>query len=168
MKHKWVLLIKKNTGGSIKDGLIITDTVTGILFALKATKIRPPNTSLYTMDIIKPADGMRVGILVEDYAVYKKWIKVWTIALRLGMNINITCSTARAPKYYSSLIGLKLIIIHPNTWHIRSLSLLSTVFPHWRQVPLFLLPYHCHEECCHYSNRYLPVTQILTLKFLPM
>ena len=72
MKHKWVLLIEKNTEGSIKDGLIITATFTGILFTLKAANIRPPKTSLNTMDIIKLADEMCVGVLVQDSAVYKK------------------------------------------------------------------------------------------------
>ena len=29
------------------------------------------------MDIMKLADGIVGGVLVKDYAVYKKWIKEW-------------------------------------------------------------------------------------------
>ena len=65
---------KKNIEDSIKDGLIITTTTTGIFFALKAANVRPPKTSLDAMDIMKLAGGIYGGVLVKDYAVYKKWI----------------------------------------------------------------------------------------------
>ena len=58
MKHKLVLLIGKNTRDSIKDGLIITATVTAIIFALKAADVKPPNLILGAMIIIKLADSM--------------------------------------------------------------------------------------------------------------
>ena len=65
---------KKNIEDSIKDGLIITATTTGIFFALKASNVKPPKPSLDAMDIIKLTDGICGGVLVKDYAVYKKWI----------------------------------------------------------------------------------------------
>ena len=37
---------KKNVEDSIKDGLIITATATGIFYALKATNLKPPKTSI--------------------------------------------------------------------------------------------------------------------------
>ena len=58
MKLKLVLLIGKNTRDSIKDGLIITATVTAIIFALKAADVKPPNLILGAMIIIKLADSM--------------------------------------------------------------------------------------------------------------
>ena len=65
---------KKNIEDSIKDGLIITTAATGIFFALKAANVKPPKASLDAMDIIKLAGGICGGVLVKDYAVYKKWI----------------------------------------------------------------------------------------------
>ena len=65
---------EKNIEDSIKDGLIITATITGIFFALNAVNINPPKASLDTIDIIKFAGGICGGVLVKDYAVYKKWI----------------------------------------------------------------------------------------------
>ena len=66
---------KKNVEDSIKDGLIITATTTGIFYVLKAANVKPPKASLGTMDIMKLASGIVGGVLVKDYAVYKKWIK---------------------------------------------------------------------------------------------
>ena len=65
---------KKNTEDSIKDGLIITATTTGIFFGLKAANVKPPKASLDAMDIMKLAGGIYGGVSVKDYAVYKKWI----------------------------------------------------------------------------------------------
>ena len=65
---------KKNVEDSIKDGLIITATTTGIFFALKAANVKLPKTSLDSMDIIKLAGEICGGVLVKDYAAYKKWI----------------------------------------------------------------------------------------------
>ena len=65
---------KKNVKHSIKDGLIITTAAAGIFFALKAANVKPPKASLDAMDIIKLAGGICGGVLVKDYAVYKKWI----------------------------------------------------------------------------------------------
>ena len=62
---------KKNVEGSIKDGLIITAVVTGILFALKAASVKPPKASLDTMDIMKLTGGICGRVLVKDYAVHK-------------------------------------------------------------------------------------------------
>ena len=66
---------KKNIEDSIKDRLIITITTTGIFYALKAASIKPPKASLDAMNIMKLAGGIVGGVLVKDYAVYKKWIK---------------------------------------------------------------------------------------------
>ena len=65
---------KKNAEDSIKDGLIITATMTGIFYILKAANVKPPKTSLDSMDIMKLASGIVGGVLVKDYSVYKKWI----------------------------------------------------------------------------------------------
>ena len=61
---------KKNIEDSLKDG------ATGIFFGLKALNVvKPPKTSkLDAMDIMTLAGGICGGVLVKDYAVYKKWI----------------------------------------------------------------------------------------------
>ena len=64
---------RKNIEDSIKDGLIIT-SMTEIFYALKAANVKPPKVSLDAMDIMKLAGGIVGGVLVKDYAVYKKWI----------------------------------------------------------------------------------------------
>ena len=66
---------KKNIEDSIKDGLVITATTTGIFHILKAANIKPPKASLDAMDIMKLAGGIVSVVLVKDYAIYKKWIK---------------------------------------------------------------------------------------------
>ena len=66
---------KKNIKDSIKDGLIITITTTGIFYTLKASNVKPSKASLDAMDIMKLARGKVGGVVVKDYAVYKKWIK---------------------------------------------------------------------------------------------
>ena len=65
---------KKNIEDSIKDGLIITATTTRIFFTLKAANVRPPKASLDAMDIMNLIGAICGGVLVKDYAVYKKWI----------------------------------------------------------------------------------------------
>ena len=65
---------KKSVEDSIKDGLITTVTTTGIFYVLKAANVKPPQASLDVMDIMKIAGGICGGVLVKDYAVYKKWI----------------------------------------------------------------------------------------------
>ena len=63
-----------NIEGSLKDGLIITIGTAGIFFGLKAATVKPPKASLDAMDILKLTSGICRGMLVKDYAVYKKWI----------------------------------------------------------------------------------------------
>ena len=65
---------KKNIEDSIKDGLIITSRAAGIFFALKTANVKPPKASLDAMDILKLTGGICRGVLVKDYAVYKKRI----------------------------------------------------------------------------------------------
>ena len=65
---------RKNLEDSIKDVLIITIRVAGIFFSLKAANVKPPKASLDAMNILKPFGGICGGMLVKDYAVYKKWI----------------------------------------------------------------------------------------------
>ena len=65
---------KKDIEDSIKDGLIITITTTGIFYALKAGNLKSPKVSINAMDIMKLAGEICGGVLVKDYAVYKKWI----------------------------------------------------------------------------------------------
>ena len=63
---------KKDIEDSIKDGLIITATTTGIFFALKVANVKPPKASLDAMDIKKLAGGICGGVLVKHYAVCMK------------------------------------------------------------------------------------------------
>ena len=65
---------KKNIEDSIKDGLIITIGAAGIFFALKAANVKPSKASLDAMGLLKLTGGICGGMLVKDYAVYKKWI----------------------------------------------------------------------------------------------
>ena len=65
---------KKNIEVSLKDGLIITIGAAGIFYSLKAANVKPPKASLDAMGILKLAGGVCGGVLVKDYAVYKKWI----------------------------------------------------------------------------------------------
>ena len=66
---------QKKFEDSIKDGLIITITTTGIFYTLKVANVKPPKASLDAIDIMKLAGGIVVGVLFKDYAVYKKWMK---------------------------------------------------------------------------------------------
>ena len=65
---------RKNIEDSLKDGLIITIWATGIFFGLKAANVKAPIASMDAMDILKLTGGTCGGILMKDYAVYKKWI----------------------------------------------------------------------------------------------
>ena len=48
--------------------------MTGIFYILKVANAKPAKASLDVMDIMKLAGGTVRGVLVKDYAVYKKWI----------------------------------------------------------------------------------------------
>ena len=65
---------KKSIKDSIKDGLIVTATTTRMFCVLKAVNVNPPKASMDAKDIMKLAGGIVGGVLVKDYAVYKKWI----------------------------------------------------------------------------------------------
>ena len=65
---------KKDIEDSLRDGLIITIRATGIFFGVKAANIKPPKASLDAMYIIKLTGAICGGIMMKDYAVYKKWI----------------------------------------------------------------------------------------------
>ena len=65
---------RNNIEDSLKDGLIITIGAAGIIFGLKAANAKPPKASLDSMDLLKLTGGICGGVLVKDYAVYKKWI----------------------------------------------------------------------------------------------
>ena len=76
--NKWVVLIgEKTIEDSIKDRLIITIGATKMFFDLKAANVKPPKASLDAMDILKLTCATCGGVLVNDYAVYKKWINEW-------------------------------------------------------------------------------------------
>ena len=66
---------KNNAEDSIKDGLIITATTTGIFYVLKAANVKPPKAFLDAIYIMKLPGGIVGGAFVKNYAVYKKWIK---------------------------------------------------------------------------------------------
>ena len=57
---------------STKDGLIVTIGAAGIFFGLKTANVKPPKASLDAMDLLKLAGGICGGVLVKDYAVFKK------------------------------------------------------------------------------------------------
>ena len=63
---------KKNIEDSLKDGLIITIGAAEIFFALKAANVKPSKASLNAMNLLKLTGGICGGVLVKDYAVYKK------------------------------------------------------------------------------------------------
>ena len=65
---------RKNVEDSLQDGLVITIGAAGIFFGLKMVNLKLPKTSLDAVDILKLAIGICGGVLVKDYAVYKKWI----------------------------------------------------------------------------------------------
>ena len=54
--------------------MIVIATTTGIFYLLKAANVKPPKAPLDATDIMKLAVGIVGGVLVQDYAVYKKWI----------------------------------------------------------------------------------------------
>ena len=57
---------------SIKDGLIITIRVARIFFDLKVANAKPPKASLDAMDILNLTGRICGGVLMKDYAVFKK------------------------------------------------------------------------------------------------
>ena len=61
-------------GKKTLDGFIITIGAAEIFYGLKAVNVKPPKASLDAMDILKLTGGICGGVLVKDYAVYKKWI----------------------------------------------------------------------------------------------
>ena len=63
---------RKNIEDSIKDGLIITATTTGIFFVLKAANVKPPKASPDALDIMNFVGGICGWVLIKDYAIYKK------------------------------------------------------------------------------------------------
>ena len=65
--------MKKNIEDSIKDELTITATTTGTFYLLKTGNLKSPKASLDAMDIMKLAGVIVGGVLVKDYAAYKKW-----------------------------------------------------------------------------------------------
>ena len=73
--------------------MILTFTDNGIFFALKAAIVKPAKTFLDAMDIMKLSGGIYGGMLMKDYAAYKKWITEWyekslwsLIAIKLPFN----------------------------------------------------------------------------------
>ena len=55
--------------------MMITATTTEIFFTLKRANIKPPKGISRFMNIVTPVCGNCGGVLVKDYAVYKKWNK---------------------------------------------------------------------------------------------
>ena len=74
---------RKNIEDSLKEGLIISIEAIGILFRLKAVNVKPPKITLDAMDIMKLTSAICGGVLVKDYAVYKKWINKCGASLQL-------------------------------------------------------------------------------------
>ena len=63
---------RKNIEDSLRDGLIIAIGATGTFFGIKVANVKPPKAFLDAMDILKLAGRICGGVLVKDYAVYKK------------------------------------------------------------------------------------------------
>ena len=63
---------KKNIEDSIKEGILITATTTGIFFTVKAANVKLPKASRDAMDIMKLVGRICEGVLVKDYVVYEK------------------------------------------------------------------------------------------------
>ena len=64
---------KKNLEDTIKEGLVITGAAVGMFWLLKMGKIASsPKAALDASDIIKLSGGIITGVLLKDYAVYKK------------------------------------------------------------------------------------------------
>ena len=63
---------EKSVEDSIKDGLIITATTTGIFYVLKTVNVKSPKASVDAMDIMKLSGRIVGGVPVKDYTVYKK------------------------------------------------------------------------------------------------
>ena len=57
--------MEKNIEDSIKDGLIITATTTGIFYVLKVANVKPPEASLDAMDIMRLAGEIVDGVLQQ-------------------------------------------------------------------------------------------------------
>ena len=70
-----VLIRKKDIEDSIKGGLIISIGTIRIFFTLKTVNVKLPKASLDAMNIMKLAGGVCGGVLIKNYAVYRKWIK---------------------------------------------------------------------------------------------
>ena len=66
--------MEKKFEDSIKDRLIITSTTTEIFYVIKTANVKPLKASLDAMDIMRLVGGIVGGVLVKDYAVYKKWV----------------------------------------------------------------------------------------------
>ena len=65
---------RKNVEDPLKDGFIITIGAAGIFFDFKAANVKPPKESLDAMDLLKITGWICGGMLVKEYAVYKKQI----------------------------------------------------------------------------------------------
>ena len=64
---------KKNLEDAIKEGLVITGAAVEMFWLLKMGKIASsPKAALDASDIIKLSGGIITGVLLKDYAVYKK------------------------------------------------------------------------------------------------
>ena len=90
---------------------------TGIFYGLKAAGIRSPKVTLDAMDMMRLAGGIVAGLLVKDYAVYKKWINEGYIkkiygplkgskitpqqgVRRCGASFQLTCHTFQSLKFH--------------------------------------------------------------------
>ena len=70
-----VLIQKKDIEDSIKGRLIISIGTIGIFFTLKTVNVKLPKAPLGAMNVMKLAGGVCGGVLIKNYAVYRKWIK---------------------------------------------------------------------------------------------
>ena len=71
---------KQSTLQSIEQSSVQSTTQCSVQSTVQSTvqpNVKSPKASLDAMDIMKLAGGIMSGVLVKDYAVYKKWIKEW-------------------------------------------------------------------------------------------
>lgn len=53
---------KKSIGGSVKDGLIVTATITGTFFGLRTVKLKLSKASLDAIDVMKLAGAVCIEV----------------------------------------------------------------------------------------------------------
>ena len=106
--NKWLVLTGKKIEDSIKDGLIITITTTGILYVLKTVTVKPPKVSITFQSLRCHQDRWHL----VDHCILKAQDITHNIAT--GLWSTMPLSTA-LPLPWRVLLVLERVSIHnPN------------------------------------------------------